>query len=69
VFSPTSLAMTTTFAQTTTALDQLVARAFKEFAMTTTTAQLIVATQPVDASTPQFPLPNATCAEMSFANQ
>jgi len=69
VFTPTSLAMTTAFARTTTASDQLVARASKRFAMTTTPAQVIVAIQPQDVPSPQFLLPNATCAEMLFAHQ
>jgi hypothetical protein len=69
VFSPTSPAMTTAFARTTTASDQLVARASKRFATTTTPAQVILAILPQDVPTPQFLLPNATYAETLFASQ
>lgn len=63
--------MTTTLAQTTTALDLLVARASKESAMTTISVHQILATPlfPADVSSPQFLPANATCADLWFALQ
>jgi len=70
-FSPTSPAMTTILAQTTTVSDLLVARASKEFATTTMSVLQIPAIQtiPTDASSPLFPPANATCADLWFALQ
>jgi hypothetical protein len=65
--SRTSLAMTTAYAQMTTAFLALDARAFPRSAMTTTFAQPILATQQADAFSPHFPLLNAILAKLSTA--